>query len=109
MNKQVQKEMMKDVATVAKELEEMKEKGAVMYLTAIHDKQSETYDNLIMTPSIFNAVRGFMDACKNENSPLAKYAEDFELVKIGEMNNKTGVIVQKYPFEVLVEAKNIVK
>lgn len=84
------------------------EEGIYLFLTAVYDKRSEQYQNLMTTPSKAFAVRGFMDACKDQNTSLHKYPEDFKLVFLGMINQKTGKIFQKEVFETLVEASSVV-
>lgn len=84
------------------------QKGQVLIVAAVYDKKAECYQNIMTVASKAYAVRGFMDACKDENSPFAKYPNDFCLVMLGVMDNKTGRIYQKDSLDILVEAENVV-
>lgn len=88
-------------------LKEMREEGQKMYLTALYDKRAGVYQNLTIVGATAYAVRGFIDAVKDENSALSKYPEDFRLVCLGTMNSKTGKIEQKELHEILLEATSV--
>lgn len=75
-------------------------------LFAVYDKKAEVYNQIFTQPNRAFAVRGFADACKDQNSPLHNYADDFCLVLVGEMDQKTGKIAQEKNLEILAEAKN---
>lgn len=93
---------------LAEKLENKIQEGQVLIVAAVHDKKAEQYQNLMTVPSKAFAVRGFMDACKDENSPFAKYPEEFNLVMLGVLDNKTGKIYQKETLEILLEAASVV-
>lgn len=93
---------------LAEKLEAKMSEGQVLIIAAVHDKKAEQYQNLMTVPSKAYAVRGFMDACKDENSPFAKYPQEFNLVMLGVIDSKTGRIYQKDTLEVLMEAENAV-
>lgn len=93
---------------LAEKMEKKSEEGQILILAAVHDKKAETYQNLMTVPSKAYAVRGFMDACRDEKSPFALYPEEFNLVMLGVMDNKTGRIYQKETLEVLMEASSAV-
>lgn len=73
---------------------------------AIYDKKAEVHAVPYTAPNDAQAVRGFMDACKDEKSPLNNYAEDFVLVKLGYFDQKKGTFINQ--LEMLIEAKNVV-
>lgn len=91
-----------------KQLNHEQNEGQIMFLSAVYDKRAECYQQIMTTPSKAYAVRGFMDAVKNPESQLNKYAEDFRLVLVGYFNTKTGKIYQKECLETLVEASSII-
>lgn len=107
----MKKENIAKMTQITKELEkkciELNEKGQPLFITAIYDKRAEQYNNIMTVPNKAFAVRGFIDAVKDENGHLYKYAEDFKLVCIGVMNQKTGEILQN-ELETLVEAASVV-
>lgn len=108
MNKEELIKLKAENDALLKQLEEQKKEGQIMFITAVYDKRAEQFQNIMTTPSKAYAVRGFMDAVKNEESHLNKYAEDFRLVLLGFFNTKTGKILQNEVLETLVEASSIV-
>lgn len=93
---------------LAEKLETKMNEGQVLIIAAVHDKKAEQYQNLMTVPSKAYAVRGFMDACRDEKSPFAKYPQEFNLVMLGVIDSKTGHIYQKDTLEILMEAENAV-
>lgn len=81
-----------------------------MYICAIYDKKAETYqpDAAFFVINKVHATRMFMDACKNDKSPMFKYPEDFRLDCLGFVDVKTGKITKVETIETLLEAKNVV-
>lgn len=108
MKKQEMQKMQEISNNLKQDLELEKNEGQIMFLSAVYDKRAECYQQIMTTPSKAYAVRGFMDAVKNPESHLNKYAEDFKLVLIGYLNAKTGKIHQKEVLETLVEASSII-
>lgn len=105
---------MKELMSVEKreglkqKLDNTLKEGNIILLCAIQDKRAESFENIFTAPSKAFATRGFMDACKNEQSPFAKYPEDFRLVVLGYMNQKSGKIEQQSAMEILIEASSVV-
>jgi len=64
---------------------------AIMKILAIKDKKIG-FDVPFTMPNEGAAIRSFGEACKNKESNLAKYPEDFELFSIGEFDTATGEI-----------------
>ena len=60
---------------------------------AVYDVQAESYMKPIFTPTKGLAVRSFMDAVNDPNSPFAKYPDDFRLCEIGTFDESTGALV----------------
>ena len=106
MKKEIQEMQQISKDLLEKQLE--KNEGQIMYLSAVYDKRAECFQQIMTTPSKAYAVRGFMDAVKNPESQLNKYAEDFKLVLVAYFNTKTGKIYQKEVLETLVEASSII-
>lgn len=90
-------------------LKQLNDEGSYVYVCAAYDKRAEMYQQIITTPSKAYAVRGFMDACRDENSPMYKWPNDFKMVCLGVMNTKTGKINQKEVLETLIEAASVVQ
>ena len=110
MNEQEKKELLNvEVKNkLAEKMENKMNEGQVLIIAAVHDKKAEQYQNLMTVPSKAFAVRGFMDACRDENSSFAKYPQEFNLVMLGVIDSKTGRIYQKDTLEILMEAENAV-
>lgn len=104
----VDKEMQEQILKNEQALKEAADVGQMLYLVAIYDKRAEQYVMINTSPNLATAVRGFTDACKDEKSALYNYAEDFKLVLLGTMNQKTGQVFQKECHETLLEAKSVV-
>lgn len=59
-------------------------------LFAIYDVKSESYGPVFGVPHDAVAIREFGAALSNEQSPLAKYPDDFELHCVGEFVDDMG-------------------
>lgn len=108
MEMKVTKEMQEMMKENEEKLNKAADIGQMLYIVAIYDKRAEQYAMINTAPNLASAVRGFTDACKDEKSALFNYAEDFKLVLLGKMNQKTGQIFQKECYETLLEAKTVV-
>jgi len=60
---------------------------------AVYDKKAEAFMNPFGSRTNGEAIRSFMDAVRDANSPFHKYPEDFYLARIGEWNDATGKLV----------------
>lgn len=78
-----------------------------LQICAVYDKKAELYDTPFMVRSLADAVRGFQQAAKNEQSNIYNYPEDFKLVHLGTFNNQTGEI-KTTKEQTLIEAKSLV-
>lgn len=61
-------------------------------LIAVFDKKANHYDNFFITNSIAEAIRSFSLASNDPNTNLNKFPEDFELYKLAEINQDSGLI-----------------
>lgn len=68
-----------------------------MILVSIFDRKSNTYSPVTALENIASACRGFENAIKKGQSDLSNFPEDFELVKIGDFDNLTGLIEPNVP------------
>lgn len=57
---------------------------------AVFDSKAAAYGLPIFCESEGLALRGFSDACKNPESPMAKHCADFVLFKIGSYETNSG-------------------
>ena len=62
----------------------------IIGLYAIWDKKSEIYDNPFFAISDVYAKRRYLLMMDQEQSPLLKWKDDFELHLVGKFNNFTG-------------------
>lgn len=62
------------------------------YLYAIKDKKANVFDAYMILDNDAQAVRAFAQACE-KNEVFAKWPEDFEIHKLGEIHKDLGVIV----------------
>lgn len=61
-------------------------------LIAVFDKKANHYDNFFITNSIAEAIRSFSIASNDPNTNLNKFPDEFELYKLAEINQDTGII-----------------
>lgn len=73
---------------------------------AIYDKKSEKFDTPFFAFSELFAKRRFL-LMMDEDGPLKKWPEDFELKKVGEFNTNTGDVIEDQ--KLVIEAKSVVK
>lgn len=64
---------------------------------AVFDKRSQLYGDLMTCRNKVEAMRNFEQACLNDRSPLAKYPNDFDLVKICEFSDEEGIVSLNIP------------
>lgn len=77
-----------------------------MILYAIKDNKSGKFDRPFPMINDQVAIRGFKTIVNDKNTEPGKYPEDFELYKVGEMSEDTGVVVSDVVF--LVVGSNLV-
>lgn len=68
-----------------------------MKIYAIKDVAIEAFGQPIFVRAQGQAVRSFMDECKNPESQLNKHPNDYELYYIGEYQDETGTIMGVTP------------
>lgn len=64
-------------------------------LYAIFDKKADEFDIVWEAKNAAVAMRGFMKMVKDEQNPMNKNPDDYELVQLGEFNKKTGIITSE--------------
>ena len=71
---------------------------------AIRDIKAQTYGN----PSYFTykgeAIRAFQDIMSNPNAPFIKHPEDYELFKLGSIDDNTGELIGMKMPEFIIKA-----
>ena len=77
-------------------------------LIAVFDKKANHYDNFFITNSIAEAIRSFSIASTDPKTNLNMFPDDFELFKLAEVNQDTGVITN-VNIEALGLAKTYIK
>ena len=61
-------------------------------LYAVYDKKAETELGIFEQPNDLVAIRDFSQVCAKEDSQIAKFAEDYELMYLGVIDTSTGII-----------------
>lgn len=66
-------------------------------VVAVKDTAILSYATPFYVTHVGSAIRGFMDECKNKESPIGKHPEDYELYLLGEFDDQTGEFDQIRP------------
>lgn len=61
-------------------------------LFSIRDSKAESFSPLAEFGTRMEAIRSLSDTMRDEESPFAKYAEDFSLFEVGSFDHATGWI-----------------
>lgn len=56
------------------------------------------FEQIFIAPNNATAIRMFGDTCRDEKTLFAQHPEDFDLYKVGEMDDNTGVITSDVQF-----------
>lgn len=59
---------------------------------SIHDSKAEAFMQPFFAPTMGIAERSFQEACRNPETPMAKYPADFSLWVVGEFDEATGTL-----------------
>lgn len=59
---------------------------------AVYDKKAQSELGLFEQPNDLVAIRDFSQACSNAESPICKFAEDYELRYLGTIDTDSCVI-----------------
>lgn len=76
-------------------------------IVSVYDNKSKTYDTPQFVASSMAAIRGFINATKDEKSPFHQFPLDFELHEIAEFDNENGEI--KCGIKCLAKAEHLVE
>lgn len=75
-------------------------------LYSVYDKKAQSTLQVFELPNDLVAIRDFSQICTNKESQIAKFAEDYSLMCLGELNTETGVIVSDV--RVVAQAKDYI-
>ena len=75
-----------------------------MKMYAIYDRAIEAFGQPIFVKAQGQAIRSFMDECKNPESQFNKHPEDYELYYIGEFDETKGSITNNMNMERVARA-----
>lgn len=56
------------------------------------------FNQVLIMPNNASAIRTFGDIARNKEHPIAKHPEDYQLFKIGTMDEDTGELVSEVNF-----------
>jgi hypothetical protein len=76
------------------------EKEMILQIYTVHDSKAETFARPVFQNTVGEAVRAFSDECSNEHSMLNKHPEDFNLYKLGEYDQGTGLFSTIVPVHI---------
>lgn len=62
-------------------------------LYSIYDKKAKATMGIFETTNDLVAIRDFSQVCSNKDSQIAKFAEDYQLLCLGEIDTNTGAII----------------
>lgn len=79
----------------------------ILAIMATYDKKAKMFGGIFTVPQVGVAVRDFGEECKKPESPLNKFAGDYQLVQIAEFDNVTGET--KAIKKIVAEAKDYTK
>lgn len=63
----------------------------------VFDNKSKLYSQPAFMKTQGEAMRSFMEACKDEKATIGKYPEDFLFCHLGEFDEETGVFETHEP------------
>ena len=76
-------------------------------LYSVYDKKAQSTLAVFETTNDLVAIRDFSQACTNKDSQIAKFAEDYQLMCLGELNTETAVIAPDV--RIIAQAKEYVQ
>jgi hypothetical protein len=75
-----------------------------LQIFAIYDKKAEAHLNPFFLSQKGQALRELQQAVQNEKTMIFQYPEDFSLWKLGDFDNRTGILIPLVKPEFLEEA-----
>lgn len=67
----------------------------IMQMFTVYDKKVGAFLPPFFARSEGEALRSFMDACQDGSHQFCKHAEDFALMRVGEFDDSSGLVVSK--------------
>lgn len=64
---------------------------------AVHDDAVAAYMQPFFAPANGAAIRSFLDASANPDSPLSKHPQDYRLYRVGAFDDNTGMFTPEAP------------
>lgn len=68
---------------------------AYLAVCAVYDVKAEAYGRPMFVPAVGLAIRAFIDECKNPESQMCKYKEDFRLFQIAMFDDQAGTFEEQ--------------
>lgn len=65
----------------------------IFIVTCVHDAKVGAYLSPTFARTRGEAIRAFSDACQDQNSHLARHAEDFTLFVMGGFDDQKGILI----------------
>lgn len=69
----------------------------IRIIVSVKDVKAQEFVNLVHFKTDMEAMRFYMDALDNKNSPVNKHPEDYQLWNLGSFNTETGAIEALMP------------
>lgn len=70
----------------------IKPQSIVYFAFSIRDIKTNTFNIPYFQTHKAGAMRMFSDLCRDQNTPMSKHAEDFQLYEIGVFDSETGMV-----------------
>lgn len=71
-------------------------------ILAVHDRAINAYMQPFFTPALGAGVRAFQDEINNEQSPMHKHPDDYDLYHLGEFDTETGNFTSITPTQIAI-------
>lgn len=64
---------------------------------AIHDEKVGAYLNPFFATANGAAIRSFLDACTNKETPMSRHPADYRLYRVGSFDDHSGTFTPETP------------
>ncbi len=78
-------------------------------LYVVYDEKIERYSGLHVAQTHGQAMRGFADACQDQQIRFSKHPQDYSLYFIGTYNDENGEVISKLPPTFIARASEFIK
>lgn len=78
-------------------------------ICSVYDKKAESHSTPVFQDNKGVALRNFMDAVNDVNSPINKHPEDFSFHVLGEFDPLSGSIISYEEFQPIASALDVIK